>query len=191
MHHHYLLHKPSGYVSQFITNELKRVKRKKFLGDLFDFRDGTMAIGRLDLPSEGLLLLTTDGKVSAAVRSKTVEKEYLAQVHGLITDEAAIELSKGVEIRINGEAYQTQECKAETCSPPANLGPNPRGERHPKHGPTSWVKITISEGKFRQVRKMTAAVGHPTLRLIRTRVGQERLDGLKAGEVKEVVSFAL
>ncbi|MGB0423526.1 MAG: pseudouridine synthase [Flavobacteriales bacterium] len=191
MHHHYLLHKPSGYVSQFITNELKRVKRKKFLGELFDFRDGTMAVGRLDLQSEGLLLLTTDGKVSAAVRSKAVEKEYLAQVHGEITEQAAIELSKGVEIRINGEAYQTQECSTEVCTPPNYIGPNPRGERHPKHGPTSWVKITISEGKFRQVRKMTAAVGHPTLRLIRIRVGKEKLEGIEPGKVKEVEAFQL
>ena len=84
-HQHFMLHKPHGYLSQFIY-ELKR--KKKLLGELYPFPEGTMAIGRLDEDSEGLLLLTTDGKVSEQVRRKTVEKEYYAQVDGVVTDEA-------------------------------------------------------------------------------------------------------
>jgi len=150
-----------------------------------------MAIGRLDMASEGLLLLTTDGKVSAQVRSKSVEKEYLAQVHGIITQQSCKKLSEGVGIQINGQTYTTLPCEAKLSEPPNYLGPNPRGERHPKHGPCSWVRITLTEGKFRQVRKMTAAVGHPTLRLIRIRVGEEQLEGLDQGQAKEVNSFQL
>ena len=85
MHHHFLIHKPYGYLSQFIY-QLKR--KKKLLGELYDFPENTMAIGRLDEDSEGLLLLTTDGMMSEIVRSKKVEKEYYAQVDGIITEEA-------------------------------------------------------------------------------------------------------
>src|SRR5688572_19885214 len=95
MHHHYIIYKPYGYLSQFIYN-LKR--NKKLLGELYDFPEGTMAIGRLDEDSEGLLLLTTEGMMSEIVRSKKVEKEYYAQVDGLITDEAVAQLQQGIEI---------------------------------------------------------------------------------------------
>src|SRR6187431_869586 len=107
MHHHFILFKPYGYLSQFIY-ELKR--KKKLLGELFNFPDGTMAIGRLDEDSEGLLLLTTDGKMSEAIRSSKVEKEYYAQVDGLITDEAIDQLKTGVEIGFEGIKYQTLPC---------------------------------------------------------------------------------
>ena len=79
-HRHFIIHKPYGFLSQFINNQTKR--KKKLLGELYNFPEGTMAIGRLDVTSEGLLLLTTDGKVSAQVRSKKVEKEYYVQVDG-------------------------------------------------------------------------------------------------------------
>ena len=85
MHQHFILFKPYGYLSQFIY-ELKR--KKKLLGELYNFPDGTMAIGRLDEDSEGLLLLTTDGKISEQIRSKKVDKEYYVQVDGIITPEA-------------------------------------------------------------------------------------------------------
>ena len=87
MHAHFLIHKPYGYLSQFVNNGPKQGK-KKLLGELYDFPEETMAIGRLDEPSEGLLLLTTDGMMSEVVRGKKVEKEYFAQVDGLIDDEA-------------------------------------------------------------------------------------------------------
>lgn len=186
MHHHFLIHKPYGYLSQFIY-QLKR--NKKLLGELYDFPSGTMAIGRLDEDSEGLLLLTTDGMMSEIVRSKKVEKEYYAQVDGLITDEATQKLEKGVEIGFKGIRYVTKPCKARLILKLPDYIVTGRRIRDERHGPTSWISITVTEGKFRQVRKMTAAVGFPTLRLIRVRIGTIHLEGLKVGEVREVNSF--
>ena len=182
IHQHFILHKPHGFISQFIY-ELKRNKRK--LGELYDFPEGTMAIGRLDEDSEGLLLLTTDGMMSELVRSKKVEKEYYAQVDGIITLEAVEKLKNGVEIGFHGKKYITKKCQAKLIDNPINIGEG-RRIRDERHGPTSWVSITLTEGKFRQVRKMTSAVGFPTLRLIRVRVGNIELGNLKAGEVREI-----
>lgn len=191
MHYHFLIHKPYGYLSQFVY-ELKR--KKKLLGELYDFPENTMAIGRLDEDSEGLLLLTTDGMMSEIVRSKKVEKEYYAQVDGLITQEAVEQLRNGVEIGLHGKKYKakkyiTKKCKASILESIPNLGERGKKIRDERHGPTSWVSITLTEGKFCQVRKMTSAVGFPTLRLVRVRVGNIHLNDLKAGEVLEVSGF--
>lgn len=185
-HHHYLIFKPFGYLSQFTYN-LKR--NKKLLGELYDFPEGTMAIGRLDEDSEGLLLLTTDGMMSEIVRSKKVEKEYYAQVDGLITQEAVEQLKKGVEIGFNGTRYTTLPCESRLLHEKPGFPERGRKIRDERHGPTSWVSITLNEGKFRQVRKMTAAVGFPTLRLVRVRIGDVLLGNLQPGEVLEVESF--
>lgn len=188
MHHHFIIYKPPGYISQFVRNEGKR-RNKKLLGELFDFPEGTMAIGRLDENSEGLLLLTTDGHVSELVRSKNVEKEYYAQVDGEITHEAVLKLQEGVEIGLGGgKRYQTLPCKVSLLKTAPDLKPlaRIRGERH---GSTSWLSITINEGKFRQIRKMTAAVGFPTLRLIRVRIGNIELHKMEAGDVIKVDRF--
>ena len=107
-HRHFILHKPHGYLSQFIVNG-KQKKRNKLLGDLYDFPEGTMAIGRLDRDSEGLLLLTTDGKVSYEVLSSKYEKEYYVQVDGIITKEAIKQLRKGVEIGFEGKKFGLSE----------------------------------------------------------------------------------
>lgn len=185
MHHHFIF-KPYGYLSQFIY-ELKR--KKKLLGELHNFPVGTMAIGRLDEDSEGLLLLTTDGKVSEQIRSKKVDKEYYVQVDGIITPEAIEQLQKGVEIGFDGGKYQTKPCSAFIVTDIPDFGPRAKKIRDERHGPTSWASITVNEGKFRQVRKMTAAVGFPTLRLVRVRIGNVYLQNLKAGEVLEVPDF--
>lgn len=187
MHQHFLIYKPYGYLSQFIY-ELKRPK--KLLGELYNFPEGTMAIGRLDEDSEGLLLLTTDGMMSEIVRSKKVEKEYYVQVDGLITQEAIEELKKGVLIGFNGKKYLTKKCQATILNEVPNFPERSKKIRDERHGPTSWLSITINEGKFRQVRKMTSAVGFPTLRLVRIRVGNILLNDLKAGEVMEVGDFS-
>lgn len=181
-HRHFILHKPYGTISQFV-NPHKR--KKKLLGELFDFPEKTMAIGRLDVNSEGLLLLTTDGKVSEYVRSKKVEKEYYVQVDGEITQEAVTLLKTGVEIGFDGKKYITKPCEASLISAP-NFKERTQKIRDERHGPTSWISITLTEGKFRQVRKMTAAVGYPTLRLVRIRIGSILLEGLDLGKVKEV-----
>ena len=188
LHRHFILHKPHSYLSQFVY-EKKRPKKK--LGELFDFPEGTMAIGRLDEDSEGLLLLTTDGMMSEIVRSKTIEKEYYAQVDGIITPEAVKKLKKGVEIGFKGIRYTTQPCEAFQVEILPDCIGEGRRIRDERHGPTSWVSVTLTEGKFRQVRKMTAAVGFPTLRLVRVRVGNLSLHNLKAGEVLEVTDFQI
>jgi len=182
-HHHFIMHKPHGYLSQFIY---AKKRNKKLLGELHDFPDGTMAIGRLDEDSEGLLLLTTDGMMSEMVRNKTVEKEYYAQVDGLINPEAIQQIKNGVEIGFKGIRYTTKMCEANSIHQLPDCIGEGRKIRDDRHGPTSWVSITLTEGKFRQVRKMTAAVGFPTLRLVRIRVGNIHLQNLKAGEVLEV-----
>jgi 23S rRNA pseudouridine2457 synthase len=185
-HQHFIIHKPYGYLSQFVY-ELKRNKKK--LGELYDFPPNTMAIGRLDEDSEGLLLLTTDGMMSEIVRSKKVEKEYYVQVDGIIDQEAIEKLKNGVEIGFNGKKYITKKCEAAVLKDAPELGERGKKIRDDRHGPTSWLSITINEGKFRQVRKMTSAVGFPTLRLVRIRIGNVYLNDLKAGEVIEVKSF--
>ncbi len=184
MHHHFIIHKPYGYLSQF-TGENK----KKFLGDFYDFPHGTMAIGRLDEASEGLLLLTTHGWTSELVRSKKIEKEYYAQLDGIITETALDLLRTGVEIGIRDVKYTTLPCKAERLETTPGFPERTRKIRDERHGPTSWASITLSEGKYRQVRKMTAATGFPTLRLIRVRIGNIFLGDLKPGEVIEVRGF--
>ncbi len=183
-HYHFIIHKPFGYLSQFITNQTKR--RKKLLGELGEFPEGTMAIGRLDANSEGLLLLTTDGKISEQIRSRKIEKEYFVQVDGEITTEAIEELQAGVEISLNQKKYKTLACKAHKLHPVPVFEARTKKIRDERHGPTSWLSITIREGKFRQVRKMTAVVGFPTLRLIRVRIGNIQLNNLKAGQIIEV-----
>lgn len=184
-HRHFIIHKPWGMISQFV-NPAKR--KKKLLGDLHDFPQGTMAIGRLDVASEGLLFLTTDGKVSHEIRSNKYEKEYYVQVDGIITQQAVEQLKNGVEIGFDGKKYITKPGEAFLIEDP-KFALRSQKIRDDRHGPTSWVSIVIKEGKFRQVRKMTAAVGFPTLRLIRVRIGDLKLGNLGVNGVKEVEGF--
>ncbi|HEY9184054.1 MAG TPA: pseudouridine synthase [Salegentibacter sp.] len=188
MQSYFKIYKPYGYLSQFITNEKPR-KKKKLLGDLYDFPEGTMAVGRLDQDSEGLLLLTTNGKASATITGNKVEKEYYVQVDGEITEAAIEQLCKGVEISINGKNYQSLPCKAFKLEQRPVFPPRAKKIRDERHGPTTWVSIILTEGKFRQVKKMTAAVGFPTLRLVRIRVGNEKLSNMDAGQVIELDQF--
>ncbi|MBP9150930.1 MAG: pseudouridine synthase [Flavobacteriales bacterium] len=191
MHHrHFILYKPDGYLSQFANNQNKR-KNKKLLGGFFDFPDGVMAIGRLDEPSEGILLLTTDGQVSELVRSRSVEKEYYVQIDGLIDDNAINQLRNGVTISSESGPYLTLPCPVERISKTPVLPPRQKNIRDERHGPTSWVSITLSEGKYRQVRKMTAVVGFPTLRLVRVRIGNIQHGTMNPGDVIETLAFNL
>lgn len=188
MQKYFKIYKPYGYLSQFITNERPR-KKKKLLGELHDFPDGTMAVGRLDQDSEGLLLLTTNGKASAEITGKGVEKEYYVQVDGEVTEETVKKLQNGVEISINGKNYQSLPCTAFKLEENPDFPERAKKIRDERHGPTSWISITLTEGKFRQVKKMTAAVGFPTLRLVRVRIGKELLENMEAGEVRELKCF--
>lgn len=183
-HSHFILFKSYGYLSQFKNNQSKRTN-KKMLGELFDFPEKTMAIGRLDEPSEGLLLLTTDGKVSEYVRSSQIEKEYYVQLDGIITPQAIELLKNGIEITTENGKYITKKCKVSKITSP-QLPERAKRIRDERHGPTSWISVVLTEGKFRQIRKMTAAVGFPTLRLVRYRIGQITIAQMKPNEVIEV-----
>lgn len=175
-------------VSQFLTNDNKQ-RRKRFIGELANFPDGLMAVGRLDEDSEGLLLLTTNGKLSHTInKSKAWEKEYAVQVDGIITTAAIAALQKGIEIGINGKKYMTQPCHVQLLNTPDYLYPTNQRLRDDRHGPTSWITITLTEGKFRQVRKMTSAAGFPTLRLARVRIGMFTIDTLKGASHVEIDS---
>ncbi len=303
-HRHFKMYKPAKVLTQFKFTHRKR-KNRTLLGDVIPddslLPSGVMAIGRLDEDSEGLLLLTTDGKISERVRRKSVEKEYYVQVDGQITLEAIDLLRHGVEISLpansrqrdnqddddnacdlsvaspasTSTSYTTLPCKARlldtsiitvenkpiiaTKEEEANQSSEPKTKRNkrkrqkkfggtcnickqtghkardctenpidssqstvnscsnsandnnttvqlalPKGIPpppthkghynirnttsrkTSWISITVDEGKNRQVRRMTAAVGHPTLRLVRVRIGCVGLDGMDVGEVREL-----
>jgi 23S rRNA pseudouridine2457 synthase len=185
LHRHFIMHKPYGYLCQFVCE----LKKKKLVGELYDFPPGTMAIGRLDEESEGLLLLTTDGMMSELIRDRSTEKEYFVQLDGIITDKAVERLQNGVEIGIRDVKYITKPCRVQKLDPAPEFPPRIKKLRDDRHGPTCWVSITITEGKYRQIRKMTAAAGFPTLRLIRVRVGNILLGDLQPGEVRETDNF--
>jgi len=187
-HQHFIIHKPYGFLTQFIYTVTTR-KNRRLLGELYDFPKGIMAIGRLDQDSEGLLFLTTDGKMSHYVRGSIVEKEYYVQVDGEITNDAIQQLQNGIQIGIKGNKYTTLPCKAFKLDSKPNFQERSKRIRDDRHGPTSWVSITINEGKFRQVRKMTAAAGYPTLRLVRVRIGNVKLNNLQSGDVAQVEKF--
>jgi len=129
--------------------------------------------------------------MSEQVRSKKIGKEYYAQVDGMITDEAISQLQHGVEIGIRNVKYQTLPCSVKRLTDAPAFDPRTRKIRDDRHGPTCWISITLTEGKNRQVRKMTAAVGFPTLRLVRVRIGNIHLGNLKPGEVSEVQNFEI
>jgi 23S rRNA pseudouridine2457 synthase len=187
-HRHFIIYKPFGYLSQFANNDISKHK-KKLLGEFYPFPQKLMAIGRLDEKSEGLLLLTTDGNMSELVRSSHVEKEYFAEVDGDITSEAIEAIKNGVEIGFGGIKYTTKRCYVYKLSEIPKLPERGKKIRDERHGPTNWISITLTEGKFRQVRKMTAAVGFPTLRLVRVRVGNIHINDMKAGDVEEILNF--
>jgi len=182
-HLHYKIFKPFGMLSQFHSNDAKESRNKRFLRELHNFPDGIMPVGRLDEKSEGLLLLTTDGKLSDLINRSGIEKEYYVQVDGEITNDAIQFLQNGVEIGFHGKKYITKPTLVHRLSTPLSLPEPDKKLRIGRHRPTSWISITITEGKFRQVRKMTAAVGFPTVRLIRIRIGNINLEEFTAAKV--------
>ena len=184
-HQHFAIYKPDGYLSQFVNNE-QRKNKKKLLGGFYSFPENIMAIGRLDEQSEGLLLLTTNGKTSELIRSKQIAKEYFVQVDGIISTKAIETLKTGVEITIETGNYSTIPCEVFCLKETPSLPKRNKKIRDDRHGPTSWISITLTEGKFRQIRKMTAAVGFPTLRLVRVRIGKFELQNMTPGEVRSI-----
>lgn len=190
-HSHFKLYKPYGYISQMLSNDERQSRKKKFLSSLYDFPKGVMAIGRLDEKSEGLLLLTTDGKLSDTINRSGIEKEYYAQVDGAISQEAITRMSEGIDIGLQGKKYRTKPCEVSRLETTPRLPIRSKKLRDDRHGPTSWIRVILKEGKFRQVRKMTSAVGYPTLRLVRIRIGNIQLDDLRPSEVKPIEDIVI
>jgi 23S rRNA pseudouridine2457 synthase len=182
MLHYYLIYKPFGMLSQFTPDGDHPVLR-----DLYPFPKDVYAVGRLDTDSEGLLLLTDDTRVNARLLDPrhAHERTYYAQVEGSITEEACAQLRAGVSLRIDGKEFRTQPAKAVCLEAPMLPERNPP-IRHRASIPTSWLSLTLREGKNRQVRRMTAAVGFPTLRLVRVSIGAMALGQMQPGEVRQI-----
>ena len=178
-------------LSQLTSKEDRQIRNKRFLSELYDFPEGTMPVGRLDEKSEGLLLMTTDGKLSDAINRSGVEKEYYAQLDGAITFEAKDTLKNGIEIGFEGQRYRTKPCAVKELIETPSLTKADVKIRLARHRPNSWISIVLTEGKFRQVRKMTAAVGFPTLRLVRVRIGAIHLENMKPGELVSIPHLRL
>ena len=175
-----LFNKPYGVLSQF-TDERQGTPRPT-LAQFID-APGFYPAGRLDFDSEGLLILTDDGRMQARIADPRFKlaKTYLAQVEGEPDDAALEALRRGVSLKDG----QTRPAQAERLEEPA-LWPRDPPIRFRKSVPDSWLRLTITEGRNRQVRRMTAAVGLPTLRLVRWSVGEWRLGGLAPGEWRRI-----
>jgi 23S rRNA pseudouridine2457 synthase len=182
MFSYFMIYKPYLVMSQFSP-----IEGKKTLADYFKVPKDVYPIGRLDYDSEGLLILTNDKLLNNRLLNPKFEheREYWVQVDGAIDIEALKKMEKGVEINVDGKLYKTKICKA--CM----FDGQPRvPERNPtirfrKEIPAPWIKLILHEGKNRQVRKMTASTGFPTLRLIRHRIEKLTIDGFAPCEIKE------
>ena len=182
MNRYFLVYKPFQVLSQFSASG-----DKKTLKDLFKVPSTLYPVGRLDYDSEGLLILTDDNFIKHRLTDPSFEheKEYFVQVEGLVSQEAISQLQNGVTISIDGKAYHTKPAKAKIISEPLLPERNPP-IRFRKNIPTSWISLAISEGKNRQVRRMTAATSYPTLRLVRFRIGRLTIEGMQPGDMAEI-----
>ena len=171
-----LFNKPYGVLCQF-TDERRTTPQRSTLADFIDV-PGVYPAGRLDFDSEGLLLLTDDGRLQARIADPKhkLAKTYLVQVEGDVGEAALAALRRGVRLKDG----PTLPAEVERIADPA-LWPRNPPIRVRKSVPDCWLRLTIREGRNRQVRRMTAAVGHPTLRLVRWAVGEWTLDGLEPG----------
>jgi 23S rRNA pseudouridine2457 synthase len=172
------LHKPFGVVSQFLPKGGWRTLAE------FGLPPSVHPAGRLDADSEGLLLLTDDGALQHRLTDPRFEhpKTYWAQVEGAPIDADLAPLRRGIPI----QDYVTRPCDARVLDPAPSMPPREPPIRVRKSIPDTWIELVLSEGRNRQVRRMTAAVGFPTLRLVRVAIGEVRLEGLAPGQWREV-----
>lgn len=186
MSEYFLFNKPYEVLCQFSPSENKRTLAEFFSSQ----RKNIYPVGRLDFDSEGLLLLTNDKTLTHRLLDPSFAhpRTYWVQVDGAITDEAIGQLQNGVVINVDGKKYKTKKAKAVIMHEPEVPERNPP-IRFRKNIPTSWIALTLIEGKNRQVRKMTAAVGFPTLRLIRYSIGKVTVDGINPGRYRELERF--
>lgn len=182
-HRYFLLNKPIDMVSQFVSSHDVRLLNQID----FNFPEGTHAIGRLDQMSEGLLLLTTNQKITKLLFQgvRPHVRTYLVQVKNKVSAVALQTLQNGVEISApNGTTYTTAACKVSLVEPPKSLWDN--GIQLHENQQTDWLRIELTEGKFHQVRKMVAAMHHRCIRLIRWSIEDITVEGIQPGAVQEV-----
>ncbi|MEO6166736.1 MAG: pseudouridine synthase [Chitinophagales bacterium] len=181
-HLYYKVFKPFGMLSQF-TPEAGH----DTLASLFDFQKDVYPVGRLDHDTEGLLLLTNDKAVNIRLLSPDGKhgRTYWVQIEGLPGDEALNHLRKGVTINLKGTLHQTQPAGVRGMAAP-KIPERIPAVNYTKHPETSWLELVIAEGKNRQIRKMTAKVGHPTLRLIRYGIEKLNIDKMVPGDIVEL-----
>ena len=179
---YFIIYKPYQVLSQFSSEG-----GKKCLADSFDVPKDVYPVGRLDYDSEGLLILTNDTQLNHLLLNPQHkhEREYWVQVEGLITQQALSRLELGVTISIEGKLYQTLPCKAACFDEQPVVFERDPPIRSRKNIPVSWIRLSLIEGKNRQVRRMTAKVGFPTLRLIRYSIEKITIQGLEPGGIKE------
>jgi len=182
-HRYFILNKPINMVSQFVSSHAVNL-----LTDLaFKFPPETHAIGRLDQNSEGLLLLTTNKKITRLLFQGLVPhtRTYLVQVKNTVTPETILKLANGIVISApNGTQFITTPCIVKLVNKPPHLFEV--GTALHENVKTSWLQITLTEGKFHQVRKMVAAVNHKCIRLIRTEIENIRIGNMLPGDVIEM-----
>lgn len=182
-HRYFIINKPYKMVSQFISPD-----NVNLLGQLnFKFPEGTHAIGRLDNNSEGLLILTTNKSITRLLFMSDVphKRTYIVQVEKIMTLETLEKLKSGASIRVKGGGYyQTTPCDIEIIERPKNLPP--RDHEFREDLPQTWLKMTLTEGKFHQIRKMVSSVYHDCKRLIRISIEDLELDDLQPGGVREI-----
>jgi 23S rRNA pseudouridine2457 synthase len=180
MHHYFIIYKPYLVQSQFSP-----VAGKKTLADFFDVPKDVYPVGRLDHDSEGLLILTNDKQLNNRLLHPSFqhEREYWVQVDGAITGEAIQQLQNGVMISIDGKKHQTLPCKVSVFENEPSVPVRNPPIRFRKEIPAPWIRMVLKEGKNRQVRRMTAQVGFPTVRLIRYRIENITIDGLQPGDL--------
>lgn len=173
-----LFNKPYNVLSQF-TDRGTDGSTRETLSDYIDL-PGVYPAGRLDRDSEGLLVLTDDGRLQHRISDPKhkMAKTYWAQVEGIPDEAALTQLREGIDLKDG----RTAPARARRIGEPADIWPRDPPIRYRKSVPDSWIELTIAEGRNRQVRRMTAAVGHPTLRLVRARIGTWSLEGLAPGE---------
>ncbi|AHM58885.1 pseudouridine synthase family protein [Flammeovirgaceae bacterium 311] len=180
---YFYIYKPYGVLSQFTPEG-----NNPGLGSIFSFPEDVYPVGRLDVDSEGLLLLTNDTSLNHKLLNPKQEhwRTYWVQVEGEITEEALQQLCRGVSIRIQKKDYRTLPAEAGLIQEQEPLPERDPPIRFRKSIPTSWIYLRLQEGKNRQVRRMTAAVGFPTLRLVRVAIEDLALKDMEAGDVREV-----
>jgi 23S rRNA pseudouridine2457 synthase len=184
LYKYFIIYKPFQVLSQF-TSESGR----PCLKDFFKVPADVYPVGRLDFDSEGLLLLTNDKSLNHRLLHPSFahEREYRVQVEGLISNEALQNLSSGITIRIDGKPFRAKSAQASRISDHIVIPDRNPPIRFRQHIPTSWIRIVITEGKNRQVRRMTAAMGFPTLRLIRYRLAGLTLETMLPGDMIDMI----